>query len=232
MRGAHSPDWFYLLSGSDYPTLAPERVISFLGSTDTDVFIDHREIQYRKQAQSQTDQTLTGFRRPSYNSLAYKRYCAVAVPRPSLAKPLSFPPVGRVYLRHPMWRSVFLAPFGPDFRCFAGEHWFTANAKAAEVLLTETAQSRRLFQHLHARECPEECYYQTILANAPLKLENDNLRFIEWPSLDAWHPKTLAISDLPAIEKSQAHFARKVDYDSDLTHELDRMLGVGQPALR
>jgi Core-2/I-Branching enzyme len=230
MRGANPPDWFYLLSGSDYPTIAPEKALSILASSDNDVFIDHREIHYRREAVMRADEQSTGFMRPSYNSLAYKRYCAVAVPRPSLAKPLSFPPVGRAYLRHPAWRSVFPAPFGSGFRCFAGEHWFTANARAAEILLTETTQSTQLFQHLRTRECPEECYYHTVFANAPLKLENRNLRYIEWPSSEAWHPKTLAASDLPAIDDSQAHFARKVVYNSDLMHELNRKLGVGQPA--
>ena len=230
MRSANPPDWFYLLSGSDYPTINPEKALMLLASTDSDVFIDHREIHYRNELGRQSDERSTGFSRPGYNALAYKRYCAVAVPRPSMAKPLSFPPVGRSYLRHPAWRSVFPAPFESGFRCFAGEHWFTANAKAAEVLLMETERSQQLFQHLRTRESPEECYYHTVLANAALRLENDNLRYIKWPSPDAWHPKTLDVSDLRAIEESGAHFARKVAYQSDLMHLLSRKFGVGQPA--
>lgn len=226
MRAPDPPDWFYLLSGSDYPTLAPEKLLSVLSSTQSDVFIDHREIRYRNETATSPDRGPTGFARPSYNALAYKRYCAVAVPRPSIAKPFSFPPVGRSYMQNPAWRAIFPAPFGPDFCCFAGEHWFTANARAARALLAQTEQSRRLLHHLRSRECPEECYYHTILANAPLRLENNNLRYIDWPSADAWHPRTLDIEDLPAIESSGAHFARKVAYRSDLMSELNRRIGI------
>ena len=44
MRGPNPPDWIYLLSGSDYPTLSPDKVLSMLGETQFDAFIDHREI--------------------------------------------------------------------------------------------------------------------------------------------------------------------------------------------
>jgi len=227
MSGPNPPDWFYLLSGSDYPTMASERAISVLASTNYDAFIDHREISYRNDAKDGSDGPPTGFARPSYKTLAYKRYCAVAVPRPSLAMPFAFPPVGRSYLRNPAWRSIFTAPFGPAFRCFAGEHWFTANARAADVLLAQTDRSLQLARHLSSRECPEECYYHSILANAPLKLHNNNLRYISWPTPDAWHPKTLDVTDLPAIENREAHFARKIAYRSELMNELNRKLGVG-----
>jgi hypothetical protein len=227
MHGPDPPDWFYLLSGSDYPTLAPEKAISLLATASCDAFIDYREISYRGDSADSIDRASTGFARPSYNALAYKRYCSVAVPRPSSAKPFSFPPVGRSYLRHPAWRSIFPSVFRSDFRCFAGEHWFTANARAAEVLLTETEQSRRLLHHLRSRECPEECFYHSLLGNSSLTLDSNNLRYIHWPSPNAWHPRTLDLADLPAIENSKAHFARKIAHRADLTRELNRKLGVG-----
>ena len=226
MRGPNPPDWFYLLSGSDYPTLSPDKVLSMLNETQCDAFIDHREIFFHSEATSGLEVTRTGFARPTYPSLAYKRYLAIAVPRPSKAKPFSMPPEGRSYLRHPAWRSVFPGPFGDGFRCFAGEHWFTANGKAADMLLNETAQSRHLLDHLRQRECPEECYYHSVLANAPLKLNNNNLRYINWQTSDAWHPKTLTAEDMSAIERSEAHFSRKVGYGSELMAELNRKLGT------
>ena len=228
MRGPNPPDWIYLLSGSDYPTLSPDKVLSMLSEAQCDAFIDHREIFYHSDTTSELKETRsrTGFARSSYPSLAYRRYVAIAVPRPSKAKPFSMPPVGRSYLHHPAWRSVFPGPFDEGFRCFAGEHWFTANGKAAEILLNETAQSRRLFDHLRQRECPEECYYHSVLANAPLKLSTNNLRFINWPASDAWHPRTLTVEDMAAIERSEAHFSRKVAYGSELIAELNRKLGT------
>jgi hypothetical protein len=221
------PDWLYLLSGSDYPAASPDAVRSMLGETRFDAFIDHREIGCAGPIAVENESELTGFSRSSYRSIAYRRYCAVAVPRPSLKKPLAFPPVGRTYLNHPMWRSMLGGPFSNEFRCFAGEHWFTANAQAAAILVQETEVSKRLWAHLQTRESPEECYYHSILGNAPLRLSGDNLRYIDWPSVDAWHPRTLTLADLLAIVRSGAHFARKTAHGSELTNALDRICGVG-----
>ena len=63
-----------------------------LGETQFDAFIDHREIFYHSDATNGLRETRTGFARSSYPALAYKRYVAVAVPRPSKAKPFSIAP--------------------------------------------------------------------------------------------------------------------------------------------
>lgn len=229
MDGKDSPDWFYLLSGSDYPAMSADRVLSVLRKTPHDAFIDHRRITYDDLARSASAaEGEIGFSRGSYMRLAYRRYCAVAIPRPSLAKPWAFPPVGHSYLFHPRWRSLIRGPFSESFRCYAGEHWFTANSKAAEVLLSQSDRSSRLLAHLRRRECPEECFHHSMLGNSQLSLRNNNLRYIDWLSSGAWHPKTLTIEDLPMIAASGAHFARKVEYGSTLAEELDRVLGVSR----
>jgi hypothetical protein len=224
MGGKGAPDWFYLLSGSDYPATSPDRVRELLATTHFDAFIDHREIAWPAEPQKPPSTDSGGFCRPSYHALAYKRYCAVAVPRPSRSKPMALQ--GRFYLRHPLWRAIIPGPFSARFRCYAGEHWFTANRKAADVLLRNTPETARLLTHLRRRESPEECFYHSVLANAPLELNPDNLRYIDWPSADSWHPKTLTPDDLPAICASGAHFARKIGPASALIEELNKQLGI------
>lgn len=231
MSSRDVPDWFYLLSGSDYPALSPDQVLATLSATPYDAFIDHREITYSSRGHNGTGDISGGFARDSYVALAYRRYCAVAVPRPSRAKPCALPPEGRIFLRHPLWRFVVPGPFSQDFRCFAGEHWFSANSKAAELLLSQTAHSQRLLSHLARRESPEECFYHSVLANSSLKLSGDHLRYIVWPSPGAWHPKTLGLTDLHAILNSGAHFARKVPPASPLIKQLNHYLGVSKAAM-
>lgn len=231
MEGDRAPDWFYLLSGSDYPCAEPARVVHFLDQSSCDVFIDHREINWTNAHQNSKSTSATGFNRASYPALAYRRYCAVAVPRPSRQEPWRLPPVGRSHLSHPAWRAVFPSPFSNSFRCYAGEHWFTANRKAAQVLLTVTAQSARLLSHLRTRESPEECFYHSIFGNAEMSLNSDNLRFIDWPSPDAWHPSILGLEHLEQIQRSTAHFARKVAHGSPLAAELDHLAGIRRAVL-
>jgi hypothetical protein len=231
MHGENPPDWFYLLSGSDYPVMSPDRVQETLAQSTFDAFIDHREIRFNEVPVNVASDNDTGLSRRSYLSVAYRRYCAVAIPRPSLAKPWAIPPVGRIYARHPFWRTIVSGPFSKSFRCYAGEHWFAANRKAADLLLAETEQSKRLLTHLRRRESPEECFYHSILGNSTLKLSSDNHRYIDWPTSDAWHPSTLTLADLSAIRDSGAHFARKVEDGSKLVSELNRLLGITERSL-
>lgn len=226
MHRRNPPDWIYLLSGSDYPSLSSDLVIRMLAQTKSDAFIDHREITYQGVEANGENGEATGFNRPSYLKLAYRRYCAVAVPRPGGERPWTFPPVGHSYLYHPLWRTLMPSPFSRQFRCYAGEHWFTVNSKAAEVLLDETQRAKSLLTYLRGRESPEECFYHSILGNAPLRLSQENLRYIHWPTSEAWHPSTLSTADLAKIQASGAHFARKVDHGSLLVQELDRLNGV------
>ena len=227
LKSSKQPDWIYLLSGSDYPSEAPEKVVQFLSETSYDAFIDHRQISYHATASGFDEElNVTGFDRRSYIELAYRRYCAVAVPRPSRKKPFAIPFGGRSYLRHPLFRTMIPGPFSDRFRCYAGEHWFTVNAKAASVLVNDTADSRRLLHHLRRRESPEECFHHSMLANSSLRLSKENLRYIDWPDADSWHPRTLSLDHLPAIRKSGAHFARKVAPDSPLLNELDRLTAL------
>jgi len=225
-----APDWFYLLSGSDYPIASPERVLDTLADTPYDAFIDYREIAWRPRLQQPLATPKSGFSRSGYPALAYRRYCAVAIPRPSKNQPFVIPPVGHSYLYHPLWRTIVPGPFSEEFRCYAGEHWFTANRKAAQVLLTDTGRATRLLAHLRTRESPEECFYHTLLGNARLKLSTNNLRYIDWASPEAFHPRWLTVNDMDQIESSDAHFARKLAPGSPLAAELDRMLGVKQAA--
>jgi len=231
MNGKNPPDWLYLLSGSDYPAVSPDKVVSTLAQTRFDAFIDHRAITYAGYTgagRSKGPDDATGFSRRSYMAVAYRRYCAVAVPRPALQKPWAFPPVGHSYLYHPAWRALVPGPFSSNFRCYAGEHWFTVRNKAASILLNGTIQSRRLLAHLRHRESPEECFYHSLLGNSPLEVSSNNLRYIHWPSPDAWHPSTLSLDHLPEISNSGAHFARKIAPGSPLLVELDRITGISQ----
>jgi hypothetical protein len=226
MEQANPPDWIYLLSGSDYPAISPDRVLDMLSHTRFDAFIDHREIIYSKRVRRADPDGATGFSRSSYQALAYRRYCAISVPRPARSKPWAFPPVGHSYLYHPYWRSLLPGPFSPAFRCYAGEHWFTVSSKAVAVLLQDSRQSRRLLKYLSKRESPEECFYHSSLGNAQLNLSSNNLRYVHWPAPHAWHPSTLSLDHLAAIRDSGAHFVRKVEYDSLLSGELDRIAGI------
>jgi Core-2/I-Branching enzyme len=203
-----APDWFVFLSGADYPIKPAAEIRRELAASPYDAYIEHTLIQ--------ANQLENSSQRECYN-----RYCVKRWSYPSVTKRLR--QTRRILeLKHPLLSWPFL-PFSTRFRCYSGEFYFCANRRAADYILHFHATRRALASHYQSVHCPEESYFQCILANAlHLKLHNDTRRYIDW-SAGGSHPKTLGIEDLPRLLSSAAHFARKFDIDRDarILDELD-----------
>ena len=223
-----APDWFVLLSGSDYPVVAADTILSDLKTGGYDAYLDFREITHRPMRPERLPLSLDNreitrsFDRPDWVPLAYDRYIRKTLNYPSVSKRL-----------RPRWRQRFIwrpwlvwpfHPFRSNLRCFGGDHWFTANRRVARVLLDEYESGGRLIRHFSEREVPEEAFYQTVICNQPgLRVSGDNKRYADW-SLGGAHPKFLDVSDLPAIAASRAHFARKFRPGSPVLTLLDQLI--------
>ncbi len=174
-----APDWFVLLSGSDYPIKPAAQVRRDFVKSPFDAHISHELIQ------------------PECFEREWQRLCYT-----------------RYYRNTPEMPS----PFTNDFRCYAGEFWFSANRKSAEYILNFHDTHADFSSYYSVAPHPDESYFQCILLNnKSLRLSNNNLRYIEWPDDGSWHPKTLSLPDLPKLMASDAHFARKFDIDHDPT---------------
>jgi hypothetical protein len=220
------PDWFVLISGSDYPVVPAETILSDLKMGRYDAYLDFREITMpRGWAPLSLDnrETTHGFGRQQWVPVAYDRYVAKAVNYPSVTKPPLLKRRTLFFIRHP-WLAWPFHPFRPSLRCFGGDHWFTANRRVARILLDEYENGERLIKHFSKRYIPEEAFYQTAICNQPsLRVSKDNKRYADW-SLGGTHPKFLDVGDLPAIAESRAHFARKFLPGSAALTLLDRVI--------
>lgn len=225
------PDWFVLLSGADYPIKPAETVRAELAATAADALIDYRQVGDTVQSALERfgprNPELDQFESDGNRRLKWSHYEGAELWFPILR----FNDAGRRvrpgrFTWHLPFASPF-APFSPDFPCFYGDHWITADRRAARLLLTPSERHRRLQRHLHRRAIPEECYYQTVLCNEPgLTLDRDNRRYAQWNGGGA-HPQQLGIADLPAIMASNAHFARKFDHDDPVLDRIDAVLFDG-----
>jgi hypothetical protein len=206
------PEWFTLLSGADYPAAKATVVLRDLDQGGVDAFVHHEVIDPRHA-------------RREWHGTCQQRY---------LRKRLTMPcPTRRGILARrtvtfsPRLSRYFL-PFTPDFQCFAGSQWFTANHRCAERILRWHGDGLRgLRAHYQAAPIPDESYFQCMLCNDPtLRIRNDNKRYTEWVP-GAAHPRTLGAQDLPKIIASGCHFARKFDpdHDSSVLDALDALLG-------
>jgi hypothetical protein len=217
-----SPDWFVLLSGADYPTLAADKVLQDLSSGGMDALLDFREVPEQLPSSvppSSENPMLRLFDAPSNLALAWRRYIGaiawVPIVRPG-------PRLGRHTFCLPFRDPR--SPFYQTFKCFYGDHWFAGNRKVATILANPTPKHMHLRRHLRWREVPEECYYHSILANEPeIRITRATKRYAEWLGGRS-HPQNLGMNDLPALLSSGAHFARKFVEGSPALDELDRLL--------
>jgi hypothetical protein len=221
-------DWFVLLSGCDYPVRPADEIITGLGNSDCDVFLDNREILYGRLPPGQTA-TDGGFDRPSWIPLAYDRYCAFRLwwPRPSKKQLLSGALPFRkkpIYIRNPY--VLRMLRFKRPKRIFGGDFWFQINRKALTRLIADPALPC-LEKYFRARSNTAESFFQTALCNQPdLRICKQHKRYADWTSGGA-HPKLLEVADVPRILKSGAYFARKFRADGITQEYLNRtVLGI------
>ena len=218
LYASDGPRWFTLLSGADYPVMRARQVMATLEGGACDAYIDAwrigdcaRDVIRGKRRNPQ----LGHFDSLENRKLKRSHYLNAELWLPFVR-------------RDPRWRlgryTIHLPfearnPFTRDFCCYYGDHWFTANAKAAAALLSPTDQHRALQRHLRMRTSPDECYYQSVLLNDPsLSISIDNKRWAEWNGGGA-HPMTMNEREVPIALESGAYFARKFK-PGDPTHDM------------
>ena len=199
------PDWFILLSGTDYPIKSAERIALDLSRSPYDVHMHHEKIVFNHYERD-------------WQRECYEGYCALKFRIPFINGKLKIKR-RKVTIGHPLVAARF-HPFSKKFFCFAGEFWFCANQLAAKYLLEFHRTKPALANHYRKLDkytvSPAESYCQTILCNSPhLKISQNNWRYVDWHQITGPHPKTLVMEDLPKLLQSNAHFARKFDADLD-----------------
>ena len=218
-----SPEWFTWLSTRDYPIRSGNAIEKELKNSEYDVYLDHRLISDATLPNCRGDGDFhLGYDRPSWTAKAFDRYVARVLEYPMINRK-GKRTVRRLPLRHPSLRGA--TPFHDGFQCFAGDAWFTARRKCAEILLADTPERIDLMAYYWNRTVPDESYCHTLLCNsAGLRICSDNKRFTDWIK-GGDHPKTLTLEDLPHMLNSTAHFARKFDpvISAGLFDELDRL---------
>ena len=173
------PEWFFLLSGADYPVLSANIVNQELLSNKVDALLDYREVDQNGRdfiCSAPQNPALKHYASPDNIGLAWRRYVGLNIWLPVIRKG---PRIGRLTLYPPVrdWKS----PFDRDFKCFYGDQWFAGNYKVAQILLSPTEKHLQLRSYLQMRTVADECYYHSVLGNSQgLKISTSTRRFSEW----------------------------------------------------
>jgi hypothetical protein len=219
------PDWFFLLSASDYPVMAPDAVRATLASGGVDAYLDCHHLYAgsgRATYVSAPNPQLPHFVLPVNRRLKLRHYINAHfwLPFPR-RRPNGGWRLGRYTVHLPFKAPGLL--FSADYGCFYGDQWFTANRAVAKILLEPDPRDIALQRHLRFRSIPDEGYYQSVLCNRSLVISRDNKRFAEWGGGGA-HPMQLATAQLPKALASGAFFARKFAPDAPALDELDSLV--------
>jgi hypothetical protein len=181
LYSTRAPEWFIVLSASDYPARAGSSVIRELTTGDADLYMDCQFVDRAPLVPEPppSGANYLGVDKETWRRIANERY--IMTPN----------------------------PFSDRLRCCAGDCWFTGNARVARKLIDAPAQFPDLFKYYATSFCPDESLFHTILGNASdLRIIKNNKRYAVWPDQGA-HPNTLQLTDFDAIIRSGCHFARK-----------------------
>jgi Core-2/I-Branching enzyme len=221
----YDPDWFTLLSASDYPIMPGRTAANELRESAFDLYMDFTPVEREPTTEAAIRRSRIGTDRAKWRRMAYDRYVAKTIRYPSLTRDLR--PVRRRFLiRNESLLRNFI-PYSAAWQCYAGDHWFTGNRKIADILLSDTLESRKTFNHLRERYHAEESYYHTVLCNrTDVEVCTDNKRYTDWLGQSDSHPRLLDINDLDAMLGSGCHFARKFSAErpSPVLDALDRVI--------
>ncbi|HET9629293.1 MAG TPA: beta-1,6-N-acetylglucosaminyltransferase [Novosphingobium sp.] len=223
------PDWFFLLSGADYPIAPASRVRTELAQATVQALIDYRhpgsDAATAAAQFGPRNPSLGHFEAPGNREMLRARYKGAQAWFPGLRRtPVGGLRLGR-YTLHLPFENPF-HPFDADFPCFCGDQWFAGSRESARALLNPTPRELRLRRYLSTRAVPDECYYQTVLCNRPeLTAGRDSRRYTRWNGGGA-HPAQLTLADLDPAFASGAWFARKFAPDDPALDRVDEVLGA------
>lgn len=201
------PDWFVYLSGADFPCKSAERIHRDLQNSPFDAHIEHLLLSRDLPDLTVNDVQGNPFKGGHWRAACIRRYCSLKIRIPWLTKRLA--PTRKTFTFTTPLIARWLLPFSEKFQPYAGEAWWCANRRAAKAILDFHATDRVFAEFCRRVEVPEECYFQTVLANsANLKIGQNHLRFMNWKA-HGNNPKVLGDEDISDLTKTSAHFARK-----------------------
>jgi hypothetical protein len=231
-------DWLVVISGQDYPALAPAKIDDFLARAPVDAYVHAGLVSPRPAIgwRPSTEGWTTRRYHYRYRTLPWVR----ASPRGKLGRAFRTGAL-RLTAIQP-WLAVApypddtvhlgvrrrRTPFDANRPCLKGSQWFTASRKAVDRLIAGGARDDALVDHYRGCVLPDESFVQTVLHNdSSLRVCNDDLRFTRWQPGSS-HPDVLGVRDVDAVLASGMLFARKFDMglEPSALDEIDRRLGL------
>ena len=135
---------------------------------------------------------------------------------------------GRYYRLVPGPRFPFRRRFPRGLRPFGGSSYWCLTRDSLDFVDRWTKDHPRYVEFFKRVEVPDELFFQTIILNSEFRerVQNDNLRHVEWRDPESGSPAILGAADYPTLARSPKLFARKFDMtvDAAVLELIDRHL--------
>jgi hypothetical protein len=192
--------WIVIISGQDYPVLAPRQIEEELQRSDADAML-----------RWEFSPPIASRRNSSWQRGTSHRYYWRMFPGTHRPIPI------------PLVRAYF-----DGVGIHAGSQWMNLGRNAVDRILDNRPLLAHLRRRFRSILLPDEAFFQTMLLNSPtgLDLVCDDRRFYRFPKTGgSAHPNVLAVDDLETVRASDAFFARKFELETsaELLDELDRL---------
>ncbi|MBF0544543.1 MAG: hypothetical protein HQM08_08925 [Candidatus Riflebacteria bacterium] len=191
-------DFATILSGQDYPIKTNFQIESFLSENKGKIFLENFLLPSKNLPMDGLDR-LQGWDFP-------------LSPRRHFIFPHFLKKLRGLRFFYPYF-SFFKRVFPRSFKPFAGSAWFTVPSECVNFMMDFVKKEKNFLAFFKRVMFPDEMFFQTVIMNSPFanQVENCNLRYIKWQSA----PLLIKKDSIGDLEKSSAHFARKLDQDVD-----------------
>jgi hypothetical protein len=207
-------EWFVLLSANDYPVKSVEQIEAFFARAKYDAYIQQTPVN--------KEVYLGNRSKNNFLKYSYLKLFRHKLDVPFVSKKGKFYKRS-IYLPKPL----FLQPFNKQFHCLIGEQWFMANRRVLDFFMKNEFENSSFGRFCSKNKiCPDNLFFHSLIGNNQEFSVSPNIhRFIDWSASANWHPNTLTQDYFQQLEKSDALFARKFDYQKsvDLLDQIDTL---------
>ena len=208
--GFGSFDYYWQISGQDFPIKNIQEILLFLEKNNKKNFIHIGESRYNGLNKSNNFDKRAELYFPAWMS---NRTLFVKI-----IKKMYLVITGGTSYTLPIYRRKMVDKIKPYF----GSCWWCLNNDFVEYAINKIEQEPYLIKFFNNVSCPDESFFQTLFMNSPYAdTQAQYLHYIDW-SAGQSSPKNLTVEDYNNIVSSDKLFARKIDGDFGLIEKLKK----------
>lgn len=197
-------DFYWLVSGQDYPIKDVTEIIDFLkGDLDKNYLNLFNSMHHNL---------------GTYNN--YDKRNQIIFPKWMISRKKYMRIIKRLYIEitggYKKTFKVFLRKNIFNMKYYFGSQWWCINKRTMMWMMVYLKDNPDYYKYFKNCLCPDESFFHTLIMNSPYNQQvMDYLHYIDW-SQGLHSPKTLTIDDLPKLESSSKFMARKFDLNIDM----------------